>query len=334
MKRLSARLMAVAALLLLAAGEGAAAEPVTLRIGWVVTPYEYVPIYFAHPGIARHLGQSYTYEPIHYQSASLMIPALAAGELDIAPLTIFSLAAAVQNADFADLRIIGDDYEDGVEGHHTDSFVVLNESPVKTVEDLRGRVVGSFGIGSVGDTAIRMMLRRHGVADNQYSTVEAAPPNMKAILFERKVDLIPVVGIFAFDPEIAAKTRPLFTQRDALGRTASLLTARAPFIAAHRAALVDFLEDMVRATRWYFDPANHDEVVAILVHFTKLPPDRFAGWVFTEKDAYHDPNGTPDLDALQGPADRLRQAGFLKADLDLKAYGDLNLVKEAVARIR
>jgi sulfonate transport system substrate-binding protein len=329
-----ARLTALAALLLLAAVEGAAAEPVKIRIGWVVTPYEYVPIFFAKSGIAQHLGQSYSYEPVHYQSAALMIPALATGELDIAPLTVFSLAAAVQNADLADLRIIADDYEDGVPGHHTDSFVVLNESPVKTVEDLRGRIVGSFGIGSVGDTAIRMMLRAHGIADNQYTSIEAAAPNMKAILLERKVDLVPIVGLFAFDPEIAAKTRPLFTQADALGRTASLLTARAPFIAANRAALVDFCEDMVRSIRWYFDPANHDEVVAILAAFTKQPPERFSGWVFTDKDAYHDPNGTPDLDALQGPVDRLRKAGFLKSDLDLHAYGDLSLVKEADARVR
>jgi sulfonate transport system substrate-binding protein len=329
-----ARLAALVALLLLAAFRGATAEPVKIRIGWVVTPYEYVPIFFAKSGIAQHLGQSYSYEPIHYQSAALMIPALATGELDIAPLTVFSLAAAVQNAGLADLRIIADDYEDGVPGHHTDSFVVLNESPVKTVEDLRGRIVGSFGIGSVGDTAIRMMLRAHGIADNQYTSIEAAAPNMKAILLERKVDLVPIVGLFAFDPEIAAKTRPLFTQADALGRTASLLTARAAFIAAHRAALVDFCEDMVRSIRWYFDPAHHDEVVAILATFTKQPPERFSSWVFTDKDAYHDPNGTPDLDALQGPVDRLRKAGFLKADLDLHAYGDLSLVKEAAARVR
>lgn len=211
---------------------------------------------------------------------------------------------------------------------------MLNDSPVHKVEDLRGRSIASFGIGSVGDIAIRAMLRSHGVADNEYNTLEAAPPNMKAMLFERKADLVPVVGIFAFDPEIAARTRALFTQRDALGRTASLLTARAPFIAAHRAALVDFLEDMVRAVRWYSDSANHQEVVTILTTFTKLPPERFASWVFTPADAYHDPNGKPDLAALQTTTSRLKRLGFLKADLDLSAYADLGPVEEGASRVK
>lgn len=314
------------------AGGLANADPVKIWIGWVVTPYEYVPIYFAHPGVAVHLGTSYTYEPIHYNSASLMIPAMATDELDIAPLTIFGLAAAIENAGMSDLRIIGDDYEDGVEGYHSDSFMVLNESPIRKVEDLKAKTVASFGIGSVGDTAIRAMLRSHGVADGDYNTLEAAPPNMKAMLLERKADLIPAVGIFAFDPELLAKARTLFTQRDALGQTASLLTARTAFLDANRAALTDFLEDMVRSVRWYSDPKNHKEVVDILARFTKQPPERYDSWVFTKLDAYHSLNGAPDLGALQGPVDRLRQMGFLKADLDLGKYAELLLVAEGAKR--
>jgi ABC-type nitrate/sulfonate/bicarbonate transport system substrate-binding protein len=34
--------------------------------------------------------------------------------------------------------------------------------------------------------------------------------------------------------------------------------SRAGFLAAHRAAMVDFFEDMMRVIRWYRDPANHD----------------------------------------------------------------------------
>lgn len=311
-----------------------AADPVHIRIGWVVTPYEYIPIYFAAPNVARHLGTSYTYEPVHYQSAATMIPALAAGELDVAPLTIFSLAAAIQNAKLDDLRIVGADFEDGVAGYHSDSFMVLNDSPIRKVEDLKGRSVASFGIGSAGDTAIRAMLRSHGVADSEYNTLEAAPPNMKSMLLQQKVDLVPAVGVFAFDPELQAKARTLFTQRDALGRVASVLVARTGFLGPHRAAVVDMLEDMVRAVRWYSDPANHQQVVAILATFTKQPPSTFADWVFTKKDVYHDPNGQPDIASMQTTTDGLVRMNFLKAGLALKNYADLSLIDEADGRLR
>ncbi len=59
--------------------------------------------------------------------------------------------------------------------------------------------------------------------------------------------------------------------------------ARKPFIDAHRAALVDFLEDTLRITRWYEDPANHQAAMDILGALVKQPPAIF-DWAFTKRD--------------------------------------------------
>jgi len=64
---------------------GAGAEPVKIRIAWVVTPAALPPILFAHEGIAPHLGKSYTFEPINITASPQHITAIAAGE----PVTIF-----------------------------------------------------------------------------------------------------------------------------------------------------------------------------------------------------------------------------------------------------
>jgi hypothetical protein len=85
-----------------------------------------------------------------------------------------------------------------------------------------------------------------------------------------------------------------------------MLTARKPFIEAHRAALVDFLEDSLRITRWYLDPKNHDEITEIAARLTKQPADRF-GWVFTKRDYYRDPNMLPNLDALQSNVEMTKE---------------------------
>ena len=44
---------------------------------------------------------------------------------------------------------------------------------------------------------------------------------------------------------------------------------------------------------------------------TKQPPERF-DWLFTKRDAYHDPNMLPDLAALQKNVDMTRDLGFVQ----------------------
>jgi NitT/TauT family transport system substrate-binding protein len=66
---------------------------------------------------------------------------------------------------------------------------------------------------------------------------------------------------------------------------------------------------------------------------SKLPPVVFQNWLFTKKDYYRDPNGLPDLGALQSNIDQQRDQGFLKTKIDVKAYVDLSLVQEAAKRL-
>ena len=70
---------------------------------------------------------------------------------------------------------------------------------------------------------------------------------------------------FAYDPELMKASRLLFTQGESVGPTQTLLwAARTSFLQQHRAAMVDFMEDVLRARRFYFDPKNHKEAVEIV----------------------------------------------------------------------
>jgi sulfonate transport system substrate-binding protein len=57
-------------------------------------------------------------------------------------------------------------------------------------------------------------------------------------------------------------------------------------------------------------------------------------WLFTKHDYYRDPNGVPDVIALQNSVDILRQLGFLKAEIDVQKYLELGYVKEAASRLK
>ncbi|MGH7089496.1 MAG: ABC transporter substrate-binding protein, partial [Stellaceae bacterium] len=240
------------ALALLLAAPIARAEPLKLRVAWITVPTSLAPILHDKRELARHLGTSYVVEPQRFAGSSQMTAALAAGDLDIAEFSYSSFAYAVENGHMRDLRVIADEIEDGVPGYYSTKYMVLNDGPVHRVEDLKGKVVATNVIGTGTDIGLRAMLRRHGLEDKRdYTVIESNYANMNALLFGHKADLI--TSILAFEtPELKAKAHPLFRLRDVMGVTQILsLAAREPFIKAHRAQLVDYMEDYIRTLRWY-----------------------------------------------------------------------------------
>jgi sulfonate transport system substrate-binding protein len=329
--------MAVIAMLVqLALWDTAArAEPVTIRVSWVAIVTNMPSILALKPGIARHEGKSYVFEPTHYASTPLMIPAIATGELDIATFAYSTLAAAIEKAGLSDLRVIADELQDGVEGYYSDEYFVRKDSPIRAVEDLKGKILGTSGIGGAMDVPMREMLKKHGLDPMKDVTiVEVSMPNLHVALAEGKVDFITSPLPFSMDPGLRQMARTLFTQYEAAGATQMILwSARTGFIDKNRAALVDFLEDTIRARRWFADPANHAEMVKLVTDFTKLSADHYESWLFTKRDYFRDPDDLPNLGALQQNIDELDDMGLLTGKVDVAAYSDLSLVKEAAARV-
>ena len=325
----------LAAVLVFAAAPSARAEePLKLRVGWAVVPGQLTSIIFAKPEILKHYGKSYTVETTRFRGSTPQITALAAGELDIAALAFSSFGLAIQNAHMEDLRLIGDLYQDGVNGYYANEYLVRDDSPIKKVEDLKGKILATNGIGGAVDMALRKMMRDHGMEPNRdYQIVEVQFPNMTAALEEGKVDLAGMVMPFSLIAKKSGKVRTLFTMKDAMGEAqTTLMAARAPFIAQHRAALIDFFEDWQRAVRWYYDPKNRAEALQILSDFTKQPPSAYEDWLFTKKDYYRSLEVLPNVKALQNNLNVQKELGLLKISIDVKKYADLSLVKDAAKR--
>jgi NitT/TauT family transport system substrate-binding protein len=314
----------------------AQADPVKIRIAYIVPAGDAPLALLGKAGIAQHEGKSYSLEFTHFTATPPMISAIASGQVDLVPFAYSSFALAVENAKLGDLRIIADGFRDGVEGYYSTEFMVVNDSPIKKVEDLKGKVVTSNGAGSAVDIALREMLKKHGLEDKKdYSLIESAFPNMKSELFDHKVDLITGVTPFSMDPQLRAGAHALFRQKEAIGVSQMISwTARADFIQKNRAALVDYLEDNLRELHWYYDPSHHDEAIKLVTDFTKAPAALFESWLFTKGDLYHDPNGMPDLDALQNNIAAAHGLGFVPQELDPHKYADLSMVEEAAKRLK
>ncbi|MBI3434599.1 MAG: ABC transporter substrate-binding protein [Proteobacteria bacterium] len=321
--------------LMLAAGAANSAEPVKIRVGWVAPVTNWGTILLEKKDLARHLGKSYVLESMRFAGTPPMVTALANHELEIANLAYSTLAIAIKNAGMDDIRVIADEFRDGVPGWYSQEYMVLADGQIKKIEDLKGKVVATNAAGSAVDIASRAMLRKHGlIANRDYTLIEAPFPTMRAMLAEKKVDLIPAVLPFALNPDLRKIARTLFVQRDAIGVTDMIVwTARKPFIDKNRAAMVDFMEDTLRIVHWYLDPKNHDEVKVIAGRVVKQPPERF-NWLFTKNDTFRDHDMRPDLDALQKNVDITHELGFVKSQLDVKQHADLSVLEDAIKRLK
>jgi len=323
--------LVIASVALAAAAMAAQAEPLNIRVGWSQTPGHMAPLLFQNKSILKHYGKTYTVDPVRFRGSTAQLQALAAGQLEFAALSATALALVINNAG-VDAQVVADVIQDHPPGWSS-PFVVLNSSGIKKIEDLKGKRIGTNSIGSAIDTAMRVMLRKNGLNNNDFNTIETSFGNMVAMLKEGKVDMAPILPQFWALLDKSTVTK-LFTTRDAVGeqQTVSLVGNKA-YIAKNRAALVDFFEDYIRALHWFLAPANRDAALKIVMDVTKAPLNRI-DYAFTEDDYFRDLDGKPNIPALKNAIQVSLDNNILKKGIDVDKHVDLSLIEEARKRIK
>lgn len=311
-------------------------EPLKIRIGWTVVPIEIQPLLWEKKDLMKNYGKTYTVQLIWFQGSSPQIQALAAKELDIAYLAYSSFAMAVVNANL-DVKVVADCFQDGVPGYHSIVWAALEESPIKSVADLKDKKVSINVAGAGVDLALRTMLKKYNLVDKKnVFIVEAAFPNQEAVLRDKKIDAGVFVQPFYSKALIKGGLRPLFTSKDAMGQSQFLFgVARSEFLREHPKELVDFFQDYLVAWRWFIDPKNRDEALRITARYAKQDINIFKPWAFQkETDWYRDPDGLPNLEVLQNNVNLMKEMGFITRSFNVKEYDGLSYIKEAAARLK
>jgi len=332
---------AVTAALLAMAVAGVApadAKPWTIKIGFAPPPGHMQPIIEklekVHPELFHHLGKTYVDQGIHFRGSTPQIQALAIGDLQIAAFGPEALALSVNNAHL-DTRMVADVFQDGVPGYRSLTYVVRADSPIKTVEELKGKRIATNAIGSAADTAMRAMLETVGLHDRRdYVVVQAAFQSMPALLREGKVDCAPILQPMLVQMEKTGKFRALFKGRDVMGATETVfLAGYGKFLDGNQAAMMDFMEDYVRSRQWFMNPQNRTAAIGIIADFMKVSPSLLS-YLFTRHDYYRAPDGQPNIPGVQRPIDLAVKLGVLKRDVQIAPkYVDLRFVDEADKRI-
>ena len=117
--------------------------------------------------------------------------AFAAGSLDAGYVGVAPATVAVANG-AAKVKIIA---QVNLEGS---AVVIRKDSPIKSVKDLKGKVVAVPGYANVQDCLLRMALKKADLSFNSVRIMILKPPEMISALESKQID-----GFIAWEPYIA-----------------------------------------------------------------------------------------------------------------------------------
>ena len=230
--------------------------------------------------------------------------------------------AIAKNAVAGGLSIISDNYQDGHAGNATNTFFVLQDSPIKTVEDLKGKKIGVNAYGSAVDLALRVVLKKKGLDPKRdVQIVEINFPNMAAAIREKRVDCGVLVIPFLAVESRKGDLRTLFTGGDAFGPSSVIFqVARTEFLNQNADAVRGYLADYVAGLNWYYDKANRNKAIELVAAFTKSPKEVLDSYFATGSDYYRDPNGCVPVIAIQTPINAMVEENLIPQPVDVSKY--------------
>ena len=186
-------------------------------------------------------------------------------------------------------------------------FLCCKDSPIKTTQDLKGKIIGVNAFGSAVDLAMRVKLTKDGIDPKKdVQVVEVAFPNQAAAIREKRIDCGILILPFMNTEIRKGDLRGLFTGGDAFGPYAVIFqVVTNDFLKAHTDAVKGYLADYVTGLHWFYDPANRKKAVELTAEFTKSPAEVLDSYFMTKLDYYRDPNGCISAPIIQTPIDAM-----------------------------
>jgi NitT/TauT family transport system substrate-binding protein len=250
-----------------------------------------------------------------FNAGSGVVEALRAGTIDIGWSGPYPAIKAFAKA--GDVVLLANAANGGTE------LSVLKSSPIKSVKDLKGKVIGVNTPGSTVDAFVRHNLIKAGLKpDTDVRIIEVAPGEQATALQSGQVAAVAAPSPWPSQVQITANARPLLTWKQILSdgkySSGSAYTTK-KFADAHP----EFIKQFLTAHKQITDELNKDRAKAdarVLAAWSKvskktLKPEvakaAFATIVYTD---------APDGKDLQNQADVALETGGLRKKADLAGF--------------
>jgi ABC-type nitrate/sulfonate/bicarbonate transport system substrate-binding protein len=238
--------MATASLLAFVAGHASAAyaqQPVTFRLGYGGAAEEPMWLLVAKPDLARNYGKAYRLDPIRFTSSDKRAQAFEAGAIDLsvggANGVIFAAAEGITG------KLIASISRESTRGFST-TFYAKESSAVRSVPDLKGKIVGINGFSTSGHLWLKAALAKHGLADTDVTITPVPFSAMQEALDAGKIDLGMFPQPFAALAEKQMKVRKIFDAKYGMpfDEELTVVVGKDAFLKSNAAAVRALLEDL------------------------------------------------------------------------------------------
>ncbi len=296
-----------AACAVLAAGSAFAQH--TIRVGWTIPAEESKYWMMKRPDRFPDLGKKYNIEWTQFQGTSPMTQALAAGALDCATQGVLSLANGVAHGGLKAYIVAQHVYEKP--GGFSVYWAVKDDSPIKTVADLKGKTVGISVLGGGTYAPFAIILKKNGIdPEKDIKLVETGFAVSEDALRQGRVDAVNMNQPFAAHAEAKGGIRKLFALSEAMPNIVHIMEAcRADFVDKNPELVKAYVADITRAMKLAL--ADRAETLKVVNEVIKAPIPVLDTYLLKDNDFGRDPKAAPNFEAIQKMLDIYAEVGML-----------------------
>jgi NitT/TauT family transport system substrate-binding protein len=231
---------------------------------------------------------------------------LATGATNIGSITTELAISAADKA--PDFKFVGSE-DDKI------AFVLMARPEINGFDDFRGKTLGVTQLKESTATMTRLLLEKHGVKPDEYSTVAlGGSPNRYAALVRGAVSATMLSPPFDYKAEAEGMKR-MGNAFDAFDGVGVVFVVDDKWAKANADALTGFLRAAAKAEQFLYDPNNKQKAVEILVKYTKSPAEDIA----KSYDSFY-------------PKNRIMSPDFMLTGTQLQPWLDLRASSEKPGR--
>src|SRR6201982_3789022 len=281
----------------------------TIRVGWTIPAEESKYWMMKRPQEFPDLGKTYKIEWTQFQGTSPMTQALAAGALDCATQAPPSLANGVVGGNLKAYIVAQHVFEKP--GGVSVYWAVKDDSPIKTIADLKGKTVGISVIGGGTQGPFNMLLKQNGVDPaKDIKLVEVGFAVSEDALRQGRVDAVNMNQPFAARAEAQGGVRQLLSLSEAMPNIVHILEAcRAEFVDKNPEIAKAYVRDITAGMKKAL--ANREETLKVVSEVLKAPIPVLDTYLLKDNDFGRDPGAAPNFAAIQKMLDIYQETGML-----------------------
>lgn len=274
---------------------------------------------FAASGALK--GTAYKVKWAEFEGAAPLFQAVQAGAADTSYAadlpTLQALSGGVR------LKAVGALHNDGT---HT-GIVVRDNSPVKSVKDLKGKkVVVSSAKGSIAEYLLAHVLEQAGLSYSDVHVQYLLPTDAQAAFTSGKVEVWATFGVYK---TVAEQHGGRLLINGANGRVSGYgfigASEKALQVPAKKKAIADYLRRLDKALAW---SRRHPTEYAKAIQRTNGASAAVAKALVSQANSELLPVSEPVIRSVQKAGDTMHDIGVLTPDPVLADHVDTSLVKE------